>query len=91
MPQGVVPHESCPMVKLLLALHLLFGTGALWAESWAPIPPEVWAIKEDPAKGIRDAVVLENRVRFTHVRTEFVLRARILSGGNRIPLLRVRL
>ena len=49
------------------------------AGGWAPIPADVWAMKEDPAQGIHDAVVLERRLTFTGTAIKHVLRVRILS------------
>jgi hypothetical protein len=43
----------------------------------------VWELKEDPAKGIQDAVVLEKRVRLLNYRTEFLYRVRVLNEAGR--------
>ncbi|GEM_PF-1158045 len=51
----------------------------LQAGGWAPIPPEVWAMKEDPARGEVGAVILEQRICFTGTAIKHVLRVRILS------------
>lgn len=56
---------------------------ALSAGSWAPIPPEVWAMKEDPAKGITGAVVLESSLDFEHDFVQHTYRVRILGEGGR--------
>jgi len=71
------------MRNLLVPALLLLVPAPLKAEGWAPIPAEVWAIKEDPAKGVHDAVVLERRVRLTDARAEFLYRIRILSEAGR--------
>ena len=49
------------------------------AAAWAPIPAEVWAMKEDPAKGVVGAVVLEERMTFTGTAIRHVVRFRVLS------------
>lgn len=51
----------------------------LQAGGWDPIPPEVWAMKEDPAHGIVGAVVLERRMVFLGTGIRHLLRFRILS------------
>jgi len=68
---------------LLLAVSLV---SVARGEKWAPIPPEVWALKEDPSKGIKDAIVLENRTRFTFYDMERTLRVRVLSEAGRKAL-----
>ncbi|MBP1771792.1 MAG: hypothetical protein H6P99_955 [Holophagaceae bacterium] len=56
-----------------LSLQLFAGP------DWAPIPPEVWAIKSGP----KGAVVLEERVRFQVREMVTVYRARIFSEEGR--------
>ena len=48
-------------------------------DPWPPIPPEVWAMKEDPAHGTVGAVVLENRIAFLANRIQYTYRVRVLS------------
>jgi len=53
------------------------------AADWPPVLPEVWAMKEDPAKGIKDAVILENRTLLKNTSLERIIRLRILSEAGR--------
>lgn len=71
-------HLSRVPVAVIVAGSSLFGRAGL-----PPIPAEVWAMKEDPAKGIVGAVVLEDRVSFRNTHVEYVFRVRILSEGGR--------
>lgn len=64
--------------KAVLALSLSACALALSA-GWDPIPEEVWAMKEDPAHGIKGAVVLEERLTFHGTGIGHLLRYRILS------------
>lgn len=68
---------------VLVWLAALRPTPALAGASWAPIPAEVWAMKEDPAGGTVGAVVLENRIAFENNRIQYTYRARILSAQGR--------
>lgn len=61
---------------------LILGV-SLYAADWAPIPPEVWAMKEDLAKGIKDAVILEDRTIIKNSSMERIYRVRILSESGR--------
>ncbi len=63
-------------------LLMLIAAGAS-AASWPPIPAGVWAIKEDPAKGIKGAVVLEDRLSIRGNHLEYLYRVRILSEAGR--------
>jgi hypothetical protein len=65
-------------IALALALTLPSSAGG-----WAPIPPEVWAMKEEPARGIQGAVILEDRMCFRNSYIEYLLRIRILSEAGR--------
>lgn len=66
------------------ALFLLSLVSCLLrAGGWPAIPQEVWAMKEDPAQGIRGAVVLEDRMTFRNVMVEYVYRVRILSEAGK--------
>lgn len=67
-----------PLLLLLLTLGSLLSAG-----SWAPIPAETWAMKEDPAKGIKGAVVLERRMVFRISQIEYLVRIRILGESGR--------
>lgn len=60
-------------------LFFLVAPCLLMAGGWPQIPKDVWAIKEDPAKGITGAVVLEDRISFRNVLIEYTYRVRILS------------
>ncbi len=53
------------------------------AAEWAPIPPSAWDLKEDPARGIQGAVVLDQRLTFTGFSIVHTLRVRILSEAAR--------
>lgn len=53
------------------------------AADWPPIPPDVWAMKEDPAKGLKDAVVLEDRTILKNTYVERIIRVRVLSEAGR--------
>ena len=52
------------MFKSLCISICILAAGTLGAAGWDPLPPEVWAVAENPAKGIRDAVILEARIGF---------------------------
>ncbi|MCE1203399.1 MAG: hypothetical protein LWW79_02165 [Holophagaceae bacterium] len=65
------------LVGIWMGAWLSAGTG------WAPIPAEVWAMKEDREKGISGAVVLEERVHFRPEFLEYVRRVRILSEAGK--------
>lgn len=67
------------MLKMLCFILTAGFSMAAWAGGWAPIPPDVWAMKEDPAHGVTGAVVLEQRMTFTGTAIKHVLRFRILS------------
>lgn len=71
------------MPRFALSLSLSLLSCALAAETWAPIPKEVWDLQENPAKAIRDAVVLEKRIRLTNIRTEHTFRVRVLNEAGR--------
>jgi hypothetical protein len=63
---------------------LLLGTSLVAsASSWAPIPADVWALKNDPALLKAGAVVLEERLSFQAMYLEHVFRVRILSEAGR--------
>ena len=66
---------------LLLPAFLALPT--LVAADWPALAPEVWAIKEDPAKGIKDAVILEDRTILKNTYVERIRRVRILSEAGR--------
>lgn len=50
---------------------------------WPAIPPDIWAMKEDPAKGIKDAIVLEDRTILKNTYIERIYRVRILNESGR--------
>lgn len=51
----------------------------IFAGEWSTIPAEVWAIKEDPAKGLKGALVLEDRISFKGNCIEYRYRVRIFA------------
>ena len=53
------------------------------AANWAPIPAEIWALKEDPAHGVQGAVVLEDRLSIRGSYLEYLYRVRILSEAGK--------
>jgi hypothetical protein len=56
---------------------------SLHAADWPAISDDVWAMKEDPAKGHVGAVFLEERLSFRGNHIEHLLRVRILSESGR--------
>lgn len=72
-----------PRVILLLFATLLLNAQATKGVGWAPIPAEVWAMKEDPAYSIKGAVVLEDKYEIGESRLIRTLRVRILSDQGR--------
>ena len=75
-------HRSAA-VFLAAGCAAMLGATANAADSWPPIPPEVWAMKEDPANGTVGAVILENRIAFHTNRIQYTYRVRILSERGR--------
>ncbi len=71
------------MYRPLAGVCLTLGCSLSLVAGWDPIPPEVWAIKEDPTKGIRDAVILENRVDFKITYVEYRYRVRVLTEAGK--------
>lgn len=69
-------------MRLRVGLAVCVGM-ALSAAEWAPIPQAVWDMKEDPARGVKGAVVLESRMIFTGRGIDHVERIRILSEAGR--------
>jgi len=67
----------------LAACAALTGATANAGDAWPPIPPEVWAMKEDTADGTVGAVVLENRIAFQTNRIQYTYRVRVLSERGR--------
>lgn len=61
------------LALLCLSVHALPGS------DWAPIPPEIWAIREGP----KGAVIIEDRLRFQPREMESVYRVRIFSEEGR--------
>ena len=57
---------------------------SLHAGSRAPIPQTVWDMKEDPAQGIKGAVVLERRMTLTGMAIQHRVRVRVLSEAGRL-------
>lgn len=53
------------------------------AGGFEPIPPEVWALRDNTALVNEGAVVLEHRVRFMNTYVEYTHRVRILSEAGR--------
>ncbi len=56
---------------------------AIHAGTWAPITPEIWAMKEDPEHGVKGAVILERHMTFNGRAIIHVFRARVLSDSGR--------
>lgn len=50
---------------------------------WPPIPPQVWALKVDPADGPPGAVVLESNLTFKNTYIEHLYRVRILNESGK--------
>lgn len=70
-------------IHLRFLLFLCALMPLLHAGTWAPIPAEVWAMKEDADKGIKGAVILERRMIFRTVQIEYLVRIRILGESGR--------
>ena len=70
-------------IRWLLIMTMFTVAPALWPGGWAPIPAEVWALKEDPAKGIKGAVILEQRLILRRFQIEQLVRIRVLSESGR--------
>lgn len=68
----------CAFAWALLAL-----APPLAGKAFDSIPAAVWALKEDPAKGVKGAVILEQKVVFAGYAVEHLIRVRILSEGGR--------
>lgn len=66
-------------MKLAACLRAMMLVSPLVAGGWEPIPQSVWAMKEDSAKGIKGAVVLEDRIALRGTYLEFTYRVRVLS------------
>lgn len=66
-------------LAILLALAAPLWGGAPWPK----LPAEVWAMKEDPAKGMVGAVVLEDHLFVHNNATEYIYRVRIFSDKGR--------
>lgn len=71
-------------LKSIGLLLMGFALSAGGADSgWKPLDKNVWLMQAIPAKGIRDAVVLEKRTIFSNNSIETVLQVRILSEAGR--------
>jgi len=68
-------------ISLLLAI-LLVPLPVLGKE-WSAIPPEVWALKSDPSKGIEGAIVLDEKVKYDNRFTDVQIRVRLLSDDGK--------
>ncbi len=66
-----------------LVTFLSLASPLLAGYPWPKIPAEVWTMKEDPAKGIMGAVVLEERLTLNNISTNYLFRVRILSDKGR--------
>lgn len=69
--------------RVLPCLLLVAGWVQGLAAGWNPIPAETWAIREDAARGHRDAVVLEKRTIFSNNQIETVYRVRVFSEAGK--------
>jgi len=65
------------------ALAAVSLSGPLSAGDWASIPSEIWAIKEDPSKGLKGALVLEDRISFKGNGIEYRYRVRIFGESGK--------
>lgn len=52
-------------------------------EDWPPLPADTWTLKEDPAKGLKGAVVLEERIRVERFGVTYFYRVRVLSEAGK--------
>jgi len=66
------------MPKSIVLVILLSAMG-LFAEDWAAIPPEVWAIRSGP----KGAVVLEERTKFKGTSVDYLYRVRVFAEEGR--------
>lgn len=71
-------------MKTKILLIGLLTLSALQAREWPVVSAEIWAMKEDQAKGIKDAVILENRTIFKTYSMERIIRIRILSEAGKM-------
>jgi len=62
---------------------LPFLAAPLLMAGWAPIPPQVWNLKVDPADGPPGAVVLESSLAFRNTYVEYLYRVRILDESGK--------
>lgn len=68
--------RTAPLLTLLSVLPLSAG-------GWPALDPSVWAIRADPGRGIRDAVILEKSVRFDLGLTDYHYLVRILDEAGK--------
>jgi len=66
-----------------VALAFVALPAAARGEDWAPLPVNVWAEKEDPSKGIKGAVILEEKIRFERFGVTYTYRILVLSEAGR--------
>lgn len=68
---------------MILRGVLPFLAAPLLMAGWAPIPPQVWDLKVDPADGPPGAVVLESSLAFRNTYIEYLYRVRILDESGK--------
>ncbi len=72
--------RTATLLPVLLAAALPV---AARGESWPALPPEVWTLKEDPAKGIKGALILEERIHFERFGVTYSYRILVLNEAGR--------
>ncbi|HJW72601.1 MAG TPA: hypothetical protein VJ486_07060 [Geothrix sp.] len=73
------------MRRMLLTLlpSLLLSAFGTNKTTWAPVAPEIWAMKGDPSKVLQGAVVLEDKYEIGESKVIRTFRVRILSDKGR--------
>lgn len=71
------------MSKRILSALIVVYASCLYGGNWTPIPPDVWAMKEETSKG-KGAVVLFERIHYGAKRVEYDYRVRIFSEAGRV-------
>jgi hypothetical protein len=71
--------KSIMRTRLLCLVLGLLVLGIPLRADWLPIPPEVWALKQDPGPNARGAIILDEWVRYGAKATEVKMRVRIFD------------